>query len=240
MRLLLTRPEPQAAQTRRRLEALGHTVISSPMLALVQEPPPAIACEGIGAVAFTSRAAVEAAAGLPSLPLLRALPAFAVGDATAKAAARAGFAEVASAAGDVEDLARLIALRHPPERGLVLHLAGRDRAGDLGALLAPAGIAVHVAVLYRSEPAAELSPEAVAAIAAGSVDAVLVYSPRTAAAFVAALGRAGLAERLADLPVIAISAAAAAPLDGARRVAIAPHPDEAGMFAALTGNDPRG
>lgn len=240
MRLLLTRPEPQAAQTRRRLEAVGHTVISSPMLALVQEPPPAIAHEGIGAVAFTSRAAVDAAAGLPSLPFLRALPAFAVGDATAKAAGRAGFAEVVSAGGDVGDLARLIALRHRPERGMVLHLAGRDRAGDLAGLLAPAGIAVHVAVLYRSEPVAELSLEAAAALAAGSVDAALVYSPRTAAAFVAALGRAGLAERLSDLPVIAISAAAAAPLDGASRVAIAPQPDEAGMFAALAGNDPRG
>lgn len=240
MRLLLTRPEPQATQTRRRLEALGHIVISSPMLALVREPPPAIAREGIGAVAFTSRAAVDAAAGLPSLPFLRALPAYAVGDATAKAAGRAGFAEVASAAGDVGDLARLIAARHRPAHGAVLHLAGRDRAGDLAGLLAPAGIAVHVAVLYRSEPVAELSPEAAAALAAGSVDAVLVYSPRTAAAFVAALGRAGLAACLDDLPVIAISAAAAAPLDGAGRIVIAPQPDEAGMFAALTGNDPRG
>lgn len=235
MRLLLTRPEPQAEATARRLGAAGHDVVRAPMLVLVAEPFAPIDLDGVVALAATSRSALDVVAGRPDLDRLRALPLFAVGEATAAAARNLGFARVTSAGGDVAALAATIAAALPAGAGSVLHLAGRDRAGDLAGALAARGLGLAVAPLYRAEAAVELPPEAAAAVAEGRLDAGLVYSARTAAALVAAAGRAGLADALAALPLLALSPAVAAPLAaaGARRVLVAEAPREEALLALL-------
>jgi len=80
---------------------------------------------GIAALAFTSRNGVAAFAALSDD---RSLPVFTVGDATAEAARTAGFAAVRSAAGALEDLARLLAEAAP---GLVLAPGALEPSGDL-------------------------------------------------------------------------------------------------------------
>jgi len=234
MRLLLTRPEPQAEDTARRLAAAGHEVVHAPMLALVAEPFAPVDLDGVVALAATSRSAVDAMAGRPDLDALRRLPLYAVGDATAAAARRLGFARVVSAAGAAADLAAALAAALPPGAG-ILHLAGRDRAGDLATPLAARGLPLAVVTLYRAEPAAVLPAAAAAALAAADLDAGLVYSARTAAALVAAADRGGLAEALAGLPLLALSSAVAAPLTaaGVRRVLVAATPDEDALLALL-------
>lgn len=233
MRLLLTRPEPQATATATRLAAAGHSVVKAPML-LVLPTAAAIDAAGAAALAATSRTTIDVLAGRAELADLLGRPLFAVGTATAAAARALGFDRTTAAGGTVEALAAAIAATLPAG-ATVLHLAGRDRAGDLAAGLAPHDIAVRLAVLYRAEPAARLGDAAAAALAAERLDAGLVYSARTAAALVAAAARDGLSEMLAGLPLLALSEATAAPLRaaGARRVRVAAEPTETALLALL-------
>lgn len=129
----ITRAQPGAQATARRVEALGFTALIDPLLE-IRDLSPVVDLTGVTALAFTSANGVEAFARLTPA---RDLPVFAVGEATAQAAHAAGFARPSSADGDVEALARLIAETHP---GPVLCVGAREPAADLPALLAEAGV----------------------------------------------------------------------------------------------------
>ncbi len=238
-RLLVTRPQPHAAGTAAALSALGHAPVLSPMLEVVPCADARLSLEGVGAVALSSRSAAEAAAALartrPDLAALFAIPVFTVGAATAAAAHAAGFEEVLSAEGDVADLERLIRLHRRPGEGAVVHLAGAVRAGDLEAGLVRAGFAASTVVVYEAVPAKLLSEDAATALSAGRLDAALVYSGRTAAAFAAAAEASGLRTALMDLPCLGLSRAALAPLAavGVRTLRSAAEPNESALFALL-------
>lgn len=240
-RLLVTRPEPHAAGTAAALAALGHEPVLSPMLTVVPRADIAIGVDDAAALALTSRTAVAATAALararPDLAPLFAIPVFTVGAATAVAARAAGFEQVLSADGAVADLVRLIRLHIRPHDGTILHLGGAVRAGDLAGDLAGTGYAVSTIVVYRAVPAMRLSAPAAAALAAGRLDAALVYSERTAAALAAAAAAAGLAAALARLPCLGLSAAVLEPLAaaGVRDLRAAAAPNENALFALLSG-----
>ena len=240
-RLLVTRPEPHAAGTAAALAALGHEPVLSPMLSVVPSAGVHIGYDDAAALALTSRTAVEATAALAAaradLSGLFAIPVFTVGAATAEAARAAGFEQVLSADGAVGDLVRLIRQYVRPGDGAILHLGGAVRAGDLSGDLAVAGYSVSTIVVYETVPAVRLSAPAAAALAAGHLDAVLVYSERTAAALVAAAAAEGLAEALAGLPCLGLSEAVLAPLAraGVRDLRAAARPNENALFALLHG-----
>jgi len=228
--LLLTRPRPQseafAAALEARLPGRFRPVIA-PVLAIRPLPAP-VDLAGVAALAFTSANGVEQFAARNDD---RRLPAFCVGAMTAEAARRAGFAACA-ADGDVAALAALIATRLHPGGGALLHIRGRHAAGDLAARLAAAGISTRAAELYDQTPC-PIDGEARALLAAGSLDAVAVFSPRSAAAF--ARQAAAEAWLLASATSVALSPAAGTPLDAlglARRI-VAEHPTRDGMLAAL-------
>lgn len=189
-----------------------------PLLAIERMLQPAPELAGVAAVAFTSRNGVDAFAALCGE---RGLPVFTVGDATAEAARAAGFAAVRSAAGALEDLARLLAEAAP---GLVLTPGALEPSGDLPALLA-GRVEVRVLPVYRAVETGRAAPPA--------FDAVLIHSPRAGRA-VAALGRC------AGQAAVAISEAAAAPLARAgMEIRIAARPDEAALLEALGKPAPR-
>ena len=141
----------------------------------------------------------------------RQLPVFAVGDATARAAERAGCGEVMSAQGAGADLARLIARRCRPEHGALLHLSGENVRPGLAEELAAAGFDLRRRMVYRAVAASALSPATVEALARRQVEAVLLFSPRSARTFVALIARHGLHNGLAAAAAICLSAAVAQP-----------------------------
>lgn len=228
-RVLITRPAEDAGPLAQALEARGFNVLIEPLLHIRMLDGPAPDLAGVQALAFTSangvRALVHAAPDAPAA----GCPAFAVGPATTEAARVAGFADVISADGDVGALAELIAGRLDPEAGAVLHVAGSHRAGDLAGRIEAAGFHARRAVLYEAEAAEALSPETRAAIAAGEVGWVLIFSPRTAGLFVTLMQGAGLGALANAICLAALSPAAAeaaAPLSwGEVRVAVAPRQD---------------
>src|SRR5262245_47209617 len=110
MRLLVTRPQPDAERTAAVLRDKGHDAVVAPVLRI--EPVAARIGDGpFAAVIMTSANAAQAIAGHAHLADLTALPVFAVGARTAEAARQAGFATVASAEGGWLKLVRLIASR---------------------------------------------------------------------------------------------------------------------------------
>lgn len=239
MRLILVRPEPEAGRSAARLARLGHEVVSAPLLVI--EPvtpgrPAAVADDGVAALVVTSPRSAPLI-GDEIRTKLGHLPVFTVGDRTAAVMTEAGFADVRSAAGDIVALGRLIAAAGLPAGARLLSLGGADRAGDLAALVAPAGLTVVQQVLYRMADVAGLPLPLAAALRAPGPAAVLHYSPRSAATFVAKAAEAGFAAEAARLDHLCLSPAVAAPLAraGYGRLRIATRPDETALIALIGG-----
>jgi uroporphyrinogen-III synthase len=157
---------------------------------------------------------------------------FAVGQQTAQAARTAGFSQVISAQGDGGDLARRVTAEIADRSLPLLYLAGDDRARDMAAELAPAGLRLQTIVVYRALAAREFSPETIAALRDGALDGALHYSRRSTGIFVACAQKCGVVEAAAKLRHFCLSHRASEPLSeiGARRIFIAAHPDEQAML----------
>ncbi|WP_328703032.1 uroporphyrinogen-III synthase [Arenibaculum pallidiluteum] len=232
LRLLVTRPREDAEPLARALAARGHEAVIEPLLEIRIAEGPALDLDGVQGLLLTSANGVRAVARRTPR---RDLPVWAVGDATARAARGAGFGQVESAAGAVEDLARLIVARCDPSAGRLVHAAGTAVAGDLSELLAQAGFTVDRQVLYAAEAAEDLSPGTVSRLYAGTIDAILFFSPRTARSFVRLAGRAGLSERLGPVTAFCLSEAVAHEVRtlGWGAVRTAPRPDQASLLALI-------
>ena len=235
MRLLVTRPEPEAGATAARLAGAGHSVLTDPMLTIVPLPDVAIPDRAYQAVLVTSVNALRAIAGHPALARLQAVELLAVGARTAGEARALGFHRVSAASGSVESLGALALARLSVAHGPLLYLAGVERAGALDAVLGAHGHAVDLVETYRSVPARALAPATRSALAEGRIDAVLFASARTASAFLAAVAAAGLRPALARVSAICLSPAIARSVAaagfGALRVAA--EASEAALIAAV-------
>src|ERR1043166_5006459 len=126
MRVLVTRPEPDAETTASQLRAKGHEVLISPLLSLTSQPCASVNLSGVQAILFTSANGVRAFAAHSQE---RGLPVFAVGPQTSDEAQAAGFAGVRNAGGDVTMLAEAVARWTTPGKGALLHASGADGAG---------------------------------------------------------------------------------------------------------------
>jgi len=232
MKLLLTRPVADSEALAALLQAQGHTSLIDPMLEvkpLAVEPPP---LEGVTGLLFTSANGVRTFAAKSDR---RDIAAYAVGDRTATAARDAGFARVESAEGDVEALARLVETLRKPEDGALLHVSGAVRAGNLGGVLSAKGYTVQHAALYEAVAATEFTAETRAALEAGALDGVLLFSPRTAKHFVALVQGADLSGKVARLEAWCLSRAVAEALESLPLVArhVAPEPTQASLLTLI-------
>src|SRR4249920_204019 len=228
MRVVVTRPQADSERTAVALEALGHEVLVAPLMRI---EPVAVDLAGTwSAIVITSANALQAVPA--TADGVKPLPVFAVGDRSAEAARRAGFAEVSSANGDIKDLVRLVAARAVGAKAPLLYLAGEDRAGDLVAQLAAHGIDAEMKVVYRTVAEA-FPPVLAAALESGDVDAVLHFSRRSAELFVEGARASGVAGPAEDVRHLCLSAQVAEPLAGASRVTVAARPEEAALIALL-------
>lgn len=232
MRILLTRPKDDAEKIAALLTTHGHDVLVLPLLEIRFRDGPELSLDGVQAILATSANGVRA---LARRTKRRDLPIFAVGPQTAQAARGAGFAEIKSADGDGIALAKAVEKWTRPETGALFHARGAQSKTELAEMLTAAGFTVRSEILYEAAPMAQLPQDAVSALAAGALDAALFFSPRSARIFAEAVTAAGLADACRGLAALCISratAAALAPLSfGA--VKVAPHPDQAGLFALL-------
>lgn len=227
MRVLVTRPEPDASRQAAKLVARGHEAVIAPLLAIETFHDAVLELGGAQALIVTSRNALRALAGRPELDEMRKLPLFAVGEATAKAAAELAFGGIRIGPGNAKDLAEQVAQSRDPAAGALVHLAGEELAFDLAAMLTAKGFAVCQPVLYRAVPVRELPAETLALLKAGALDGVILMSPRTARVFVALIQQVGT--ELREFRCYCLSPAiadAARPLRAVLRVAPAPREED--------------
>ncbi|HXW39703.1 MAG TPA: uroporphyrinogen-III synthase, partial [Xanthobacteraceae bacterium] len=230
MRLLLTRPEPDAQRTAAALRERGHTVIVAPLMRVEILANAEIGAGPWAAILVTSANAAHAIAAHRRKKALESVPVFAVGERSAQAMRDAGFADVSSADGGVGDLAQLVGERMTAG-SLLLYLAGAERAGDLAAKLATRRLAVHTAVVYRAVAVDGLPPAASDALAR-DIEGVLHYSRRTAEAYVNAARAVGILESALKPAQFCLSAQIAEPLAqaGASIIHVARRPIEAALI----------
>jgi uroporphyrinogen-III synthase len=233
VRVLLTRPEPDAQRTAAALRARGHEVIIAPLLHIEILSNADLGAGPWAAILVTSANAVRAIAAHRRRAGLHTVPVFAVGQRSAQAMREAGFADVASADGNVDDLANLVAARMKPGMPL-LYLAGEERSGDLAGVLRARNFTVQTVLVYRAIAAATLPRHASDALTAG-IDAVLHFSRRSAEAYVSAARDAGGLDALTKPVHLCLSGRIAEPLTaaGATKIRVAGRPEEAALLELL-------
>lgn len=227
--MLITRPDPAAGATARRLAASGFVPVIAPLSRIEQLAAKLPAPAGLQAMIVTSS---NALAAIPSE--WRALPLFAVGDATAGRARAGGFRHVVSASGDGTDLAALLLARATPSGPLLL-ASGAGQGSGLAACLARAGLSVIHREVYAARMAPALPEAARAALDQGSLSTALFFSAATARHFVALVMAEARDEQVRSLDALAIGRPAGVALERLpwRAVRVAARPTQDDLLALL-------
>jgi uroporphyrinogen-III synthase len=240
MKVLVLRPEPGASRTAEALASLGHEAVLAPLSEIVPVnggfvplPPPGSPYRCVVAASANAFAMLDS----ESRDALYELPALVVGAQTAAAAEVAGLRPVELTYSTAAELAEALATSAPS--GHLLYLAGRDRKPEIEAALE--GHSFTLAEVYAANLVTALPIAARRALRAGTVDAVLHYSARSARAYVELAGQAGLAGAALAPPQLCLSSTIAEALAqaGATDLRIAAAPDEENLLAQLGGGEMR-
>ena len=232
MRILVTRPHEDGVEIAAQLALRGHQALLAPLLEprfhtgpLLEEAGSEL--DGVQAILASSANGIRA---LKNRTARRDIPVYAVGPQTAQEAQASGFCDVRSADGDAKALA-VATMGWASRQGVLLHVCADDAPGSLAQMLEEGGFTVRRCPLYSIEPALLLPPDAKAALQDRTLDAVMLFSPRTARIF------AGLAHDLPTdgLAALCISPATAQALGAMQfaRVAVAARPNQQAMLALV-------
>lgn len=237
MHILVTRPLPDAWETKAKLESLGHQVTLAPLIEIAPNDLTPDDFAGASGIIVTSQN------GLRSLTLsgiadsVRRLQIYCVGEATAKLAEAMKLPNITAGRGTAEDLVPVIAERHKTRPGPLVHLAGDHLAYDLKGALAAEGIEVRPVTAYRAIAACELPPDAIGGLRTGRVGVVTLMSPRTADIWLMLAAKHGLQGQLKKLVHVCLSDAVAArlQLEGEGTVLVAAEPKFEEMLSLIKG-----
>ncbi len=203
--VLNTRPDTDSADLLAALEERGFRHLSAPMLNIAfPAPVQPLDMTVYQAVIFTSANGVRAFVKLTDD---RSLPAYCVGDATARTCRAFGFGDVHSANGDIHDLAALIRKMVDPRRGSLFHPAARKTAGDLGQMLLADSYQIDRQTVYEARESRTLPQHVLEALRNHHIDAILFFSPRTAETFVKLVRSYKLERDLSKTSAICLSPA---------------------------------
>jgi uroporphyrinogen-III synthase len=232
MRVLVTRPEDDARETAARLTMLGHVAVVAPLISIRFIDGPRLDLVRVQALIATSSNGVRAIARRTPRRDIRL---FAVGRQTAETARQEGFAQVQSADGDSVALADLVARFVAADSGALVHATGSDASGALAAGLSEMGFDIRREVLYETPAVASLPSVVETGLREGSLDAVLLFSQRTARIFCERVTEAGLSTKCTTLRAVCISPAAAEGLSSLKfhEIRIASAPNQDALLACL-------
>jgi uroporphyrinogen-III synthase len=242
VRLLVTRPEPDAERTAAALRRRGHQVELAALLRIETVADVDLGSGPWSALVVTSANALRALEAHPRRAELMArllgLRVFVVGRRTAAAARGVGFLDVEAAGGNVQELAKRLREwtrgegETRPDRDPLLYLAGQDRSGDLAGDLAAEGQMVRTVTVYRAIKIDRFPSATEAALAAGQIDGVLHFSRRTAEAYIDCARASGLLDHALGPSHYCVSRQVAEPLlaTGAKSVRIAAVPEESALI----------
>lgn len=180
MKLIVTRPEADARELITTLADNNIEALCAPLMDIVPRQNVDIPELNYQAVLATSANGVRAIAAHAMFDVLKNVPLFAVGEASAQKAHEAGFAIVHTASGDLAGLADLVRQELAVDMDPLLYASGNKIAGDLAGILGDDGYDVRRVVFYDAMARSSLDPQALDALGDNSVDGVILMSPRTA------------------------------------------------------------
>ena len=215
--LVIIRPEPGNEASTAAARAAGMDARGFPLFEVVPKSWEAVLPGRFDAVLIGS--AQVFAHGGRGLAVLRGLPVYAVGGATAAAARAAGFAVALTGAGTMQGLLEALQTGHRR----LLRLTGQERTG----LTLPTGVTMEERVVYASQPRA-LPAELEALLRSPAI--VALHSAEAAHHLTAECVRCGI--RRAPIRLAALSQRiGAAAGDGWGEVAAAAMPDDKALLA---------
>lgn len=222
MRIWVTRPDPDGETFAELLRQKGHEVVVEPLMVVHWLSPKLQILLDAPLLVATSRNAirglskVDVSAEERSQIARRKL--VVVGAGTAEEARAFGFEDLVVGPGTASELPRVIAalMADPsaPQPGNVIILRGRNVAFDLAKALGEQGVGAQEVVLYATQATDAPSERLAREIAAGDVNGVVLFSPKTAAVYVERLTAKRLASSASRIRHYCLSAAVAAELAG--------------------------
>ncbi len=237
MRLLVTRPEPDATRQARQLEAKGHEVVVEPLLEIAYPERLDLPFDEAQALIVTSRNGLRALrrAGFPESAL--DLPVLAVGESSADLAREMGFGQVHEGRGTAADLVAVAETHCAPSSRPLLHLAGANLTSHLKPALVRRGFEVLQPAVYEAVAARRLGDAVQQEIRERRLHGIVFMSPRTAAIFLELLAVHGLELEARSIPCFCLSNAVGAKLAafGFGHVAICGRPREDELLALIPG-----
>ncbi len=231
-RVLVTRPEPGASQTAKRLRDMGFLPLMLP-LSETRALPVVSVPETFDAVAVTSANAIRHASQA-LLERLAGSRCYVVGQKTAAAAREAGFADIVIGPGDAEALADAI-VSGEKRVAVILYLCGRVRLPAFEERLRAAGIDVRPVETYDTTEIGHESSFVRRLLDGRPVDAVLLYSARAAEAFASVASRPELASLFKEAGLYCLSPRVASALGryDSAQIHVAAEPNEDTLLLLL-------
>jgi len=185
LKLIVTRPEPAASRTANKLTALGHEVIVSSLLEIV-DTGNKLPAGSFGAMMITSTNALRILAARGIEENMLQMPLYTVGDATAADAAAMGFSDIHSASGTAENLAGLVieeTQTNPDRPQAILYACGVDTTPGLVENVREKRLIVQPWALYKANLVDQLTNISKEWLRNNDPVGVLMYSARSARQF---------------------------------------------------------
>jgi uroporphyrinogen-III synthase len=233
--VLITRPAAMAEALSVILQKCGYETVCEPLLSIAPTHTPQPQTDKIDAIAITSSNALlalkERQCGITGL---LDVPCFCVGPRTAESARTFGFRNVQNSTTDAVELAAYINVTIKPD-ATIIHIAGRDVTAALREGLEKN---VHCLIewpVYEAIPAKTISAGTRALLASRKLDAVVIFSPKTARVLHDLIDGTALEACCTALTAICLSEAVADGLRSLkwRRLIVASQPSEDAVIACL-------
>lgn len=204
---MITRPEPGLSETVNQVQTLGWKALSLPLMKIKPLEVTFTPLDNIQAILFTSRQAVSSSVDqfIRQKIDYRFLPAFTVGDITAKDTLNAGFMEVISAHKDAEALSILIQQKLSPSDGKLLFPVGKGQGRSLISVLRQKKFEIIDKEVYEVFSVDHFNHYFMAKLQEKEIVSILFFSSQTAQYFINLLNDDLLA-LLRSVQAIAISA----------------------------------
>jgi uroporphyrinogen-III synthase len=209
--VLITRPLAASEALAAELKREKYEPVIEPLLEIVPlaEPLPDV---NVQAVMITSPNSLDALAGNPHVSRLFHLPCFCVGARTAAKAKEFGFLHVSHSSNDGRELAQLVVSSLTHNCRVILHICGRDVASTAQEELHKSSYQVTRWFVYTARKAVDFTPDTLKRFEKKKLDAVLVFSTRTADALAVLMTKHHLTGACKKMAAIGLSEAATGPL----------------------------
>lgn len=221
IRLLITRPEADAAVLKARLIALGHEPLVEPLLDVALLPVAPEDIDGAQALIATSKNGLRAVARSAAFDIARELPVYVVGPGTSSTAKALGFRIVVQGPKSAKELVQVVTGTADINGPALVHLAGEALAYDVAGELQRLGFHVLQPVVYRTVAVRELTQGMQTRIGRGELDGVILLSPQTAVVYARLVQKHGLAEGCRRSTHYCFSAAVATALSSLGKIVTA-------------------